>query len=131
MQKQPHWRHAMLRTEETALAYEEDIETRDPEKGCRLCEFETTIKEFDNWVLMKNKFPYDRYFTKSDMLVPKRHVTEGQLNDMELAELARIKRDVLYIDYDSVMEHFPSSRSIPEHFHYHLIQIKRSDGQSR
>ena len=131
MQKQPHWITATLRTEETALKYEEEIAKRTSDSGCPLCLFETQVKEFDNWVLMKNKFPYDRYFTKSDMLVPKRHVGENQLNDIEIAELGRLKKEVLYLDYDSIIEHFPGPKSIPEHFHYHLVQYKRPDGLPR
>ena len=131
MQKQPHWRMTLLRTEETTQKYLEEIANRLPNSGCPLCKFEGKIKEFDNWVLMKNKFPYDRYYTKSDMIVSKRHIAEGQLNDMEKAELDRLKKEVLYMDYDSFVEHFPRTKSIPEHVHYHLIEYRRPDGQPR
>jgi hypothetical protein len=130
MQAQPHWREILLRTEETAQKYDEYRATRDNSK-CPLCDSDEVIKEFDSWVLMKNKFPYDRYFEKSDMLVTKRHITEGQLSDMEIAELQRLKHDVLYTDYDSLIEHFPQQKSIPGHVHYHLAQYKRADGEPR
>lgn len=131
MQKQPHWRTSMLRNEETALEYEAYLNNRKPTDGCLLCTSDEVIKEFDNWVLMKNKFPYDRYFTKNDMVVTKRHITDGQLNDMEKAELDRLKKEVLFIDYDSLVEHFPRTKSVPEHVHYHLIEYKRPDGLPR
>ena len=122
---------SLLRTEETVKKYQEEISRRDAKSGCPLCKFETKIKEFDNWILMKNKFPYDRYFTKSDMLVTKRHISDGQLNDMEKAELDRLKKEVLFIDYDSLVEHCPRTKSVPEHVHYHLIEYKRPDGIPR
>jgi hypothetical protein len=130
MQKQPQWREILLRTEESAKQYSDYIANRDTTE-CPLCTSDESIKEYDSWVLMRNKFPYDRYFSKSDMLVTKRHITDGQLSDMELAELQRLKHDVLYADYDSLIEHFPQQKSIPEHVHYHLVQYQRTDGEPR
>ena len=130
MQKQPYWREVLLRTEETAKKYDNYIALRNS-KECPLCGSDEVVKEYDSWVVMHNKFPYDRYFAKSDMLVTKRHITDSQLNDMELAELQRLKHDVLYVDYDSLIEHFPEQKSIPEHVHYHLVQYKRADGEPR
>jgi hypothetical protein len=130
MQKQPYWREILLRTEETAKQYRDFIANRaTPE--CPLCTSPEVLHDYDNWILVRNKFPYDRYFEKSDMLITKRHITDAQLNDMELAELQRLKHDVLYINYDSIIEHFPEQKSIPEHVHYHLVQYKRVDGQPR
>lgn len=130
MQKQPYWREILLRKEETAKRYDEFVANRKSD-DCLLCNSDEVFKEYDSWVVMHNKFPYDRYFAKSDMLVTKRHITDGQLNDMELAELQRLKHDALYIDYDSIIEHFPEQKSIPEHVHYHLVQYKRADGEPR
>jgi hypothetical protein len=130
MQKQPYWREILLRKEDTAKKYDEYIAKREA-KVCPLCDSKEIITEYDSWVVMRNKFPYDRYFEKSDMLVTKRHITDAQLSDMELAELQRLKHDVLYTDYDSLIEHFPEQKSIPEHGHYHLVQYQRADGQPR
>jgi hypothetical protein len=127
MQLQPHWRQTLLRTEKTAQAYEQYIKKRTSKSGCPLCESNEVFKEYEHWVLMHNKFPYDRYFSKSDMLVPKRHITEGQVSDVERAEFIHLKRDVLFTDYDSIIEHFPEQKSIPEHVHYHLVQYKREE----
>jgi len=131
MQIQPHWRQLLLRTEKTAQAYEDYIKARDSQSGCPLCDSDEILKEFDHWLLMHNKFPYDRYFAKSDMLVPKRHITEGQLNDAERLEFVELKQNVLYTEYDSIIEHFPAQKSIPEHLHFHLVQYKRADGEPR
>jgi len=125
MQNQPHWRRLLLRTEESANRYEEAIKSRTPTVGCNLCsDHDSTLQEFSHFVLMKNKFPYDRYFTKSDMIVAKRHVTELELNQEERTELAEIKK-VLSDSYDSLIEHLPKQKSIPGHYHLHVIEFKR------
>lgn len=131
MQDQPHWRRLLLRTEESAAAYEREIALLPKDGSCPLCKFETVIKEFDHWVLMKNKFPYDRYFTKSDMLVTKRHIPEGQLNEEERAEYFKIKNKHLSPEYDSAIEHMPAQKSIPEHVHVHMVEYIRPDGLPR
>lgn len=131
MQEQPHWRRLLLRTEETADRYQADILTRETEAGCPLCKFELVIQEFEHWVHKRNKYPYDRYFEKSDMLVTKRHVADTELNQAEREELDRLKKEVLHLEYDSLLEHMPAQRSIPAHTHYHLIQFRRHDGAPR
>ncbi len=52
---------------------------------------ENIIEEYTHWVLMRNEFPYDRYFSKSDMLVTKRHTQEHELTDEEIAEFFTLK----------------------------------------
>ena len=89
------------------------------------------IQTFEHWILMKNKFPYDRYFTKSDMLVTKRHVPDDNLSEAEEAELMHLKHQVLCSDYDSIIEHMSLNKSIPEHTHLHLVEYKRPDGLPR
>ena len=122
---QPHWRRLLLRSEEAASKYEEEIKNHAPSDGCNLCNDEdSTIQEFTHFVLMRNKFPYDRYFTKSDMIVSKRHVTELELNQEERAELSEIKK-TLSDSYDSLIEHLPKQKSIPGHYHLHVIEFKR------
>ncbi len=125
MQNQPHWRRLLLRSEKAASEYEEAIKNRTPGSGCNLCnDRDTTIQEFSHFVLMKNKFPYDRYFTKSDMIVAKKHVTELELSQEERTELAEIKK-VLSDSYDSLIEHLPKQKSIPGHYHLHVVEFKR------
>ena len=131
MQEQPHWRRLLLRTEETADRYQADILTRPKDGGCPLCKFDSVIQEFEHWVHKGNKYPYDRYFEKSDMLVTKRHVADTDLTQAERDELDKLKKEVLYANYDSLLEHMPVQRSIPAHAHYHLIQFRRHDGQPR
>jgi hypothetical protein len=131
MQAQPHWRRLLLRTEETAAAYEAEIAARTNDSDCPLCHFEGVLQEYEHWVLMRNKFPYDRYFSKSDMLVTKRHAPEHEVTEAERQEYISLKENVLCQDYDSVMEHMPAQKSIPGHAHVHLVQFKRPDGLPR
>ncbi len=131
MQEQPHWRRLLLRSEETAARYLADITSRQEDESCRLCKFELVIQEFEHWVLKRNKYPYDRYFERSDMLVTRRHVADTDLNQAERSELEKLKREVLCTNYDSLLEHMPAQRSIPAHAHYHLVQFKRHDGKPR
>jgi diadenosine tetraphosphate (Ap4A) HIT family hydrolase len=131
MQEQPHWRKLLLRTEESAAKYEKEIAERGDDASCALCLFETVVKEYEHWFLMTNKYPYDRYFTKSDMLVSKRHVPEQDLTKAELDEMRELIRSDLSTDYDSIIEHMPLQKSIPEHTHMHLVQYKRPDGLPR
>lgn len=130
MQPQEHWRRLLLRTEATAERYVAE-QMNNPHRACPLCLYEGVEREFTYWVLMKNKFPYDRYFSKSDMLVLRRHASEQEVTDAERAELFTIRTEILTSEYDSVMDHLPRQKSIPGHYHVHLIEIRRHDGLPR
>ncbi len=127
MQKQEHWRRLLLRMEETACRYEEAQKEKEQSEGCRLCNDTESIAEYKYWRLMPNMFPYDRYFTKSDMLVTKRHTDERGLTKEEREEFLDLKSKVLTDQYDSILDHLPKQRSIPHHCHYHLVEFKRPD----
>lgn len=123
-QPQEHWRRLLLRSEATAAAYKK-AQQQPKQSSCRLCSDQETISTHNYWRLMPNKFPYDRYFSRSDMLVTKRHVDERGLNDAERAELLELKSTVLSTAYDLVLENLPKQSSIPHHYHVHLVTIKR------
>ena len=131
MQEQPHWRRLLLRSEATANRNHADFLARKADEGCPLCKSELAIQEFEHWIHKKNKYPYDRYFEKSDMLVSRRHVSDIDLNEAERNELDYLKTEVFHTDYDALLENLPVQRSIPEHAHYHLIQFRRHDGIPR
>jgi diadenosine tetraphosphate (Ap4A) HIT family hydrolase len=130
MQQQPqeHWRRLLLRTEEVAKNYEAAQKNRLPGNGCRLCNDSETLAEYEYWRVMPNAFPYDRYFTKSDMLVLKRHTDELGLTDAEYKELLQLKSTVLMHEYDHLLDNLPKQKSIPHHCHFHLISFKRPEG---
>lgn len=135
MQEQPHWRRLLLRTEETAERYEREVKAKKVPGSslCNMCADKDAIKkEFTHWVLMENIYPYDRYFSKSDMLVLKRHSDEAGLHAEEHDELFALKHsDELVDSYDALLENFSKQSSIPGHYHIHLIEYKRHDGQPR
>lgn len=126
MQEQPHWRRLLLRSEEGAKAYEIAQQTMPKTEGCRLCNDPETITDYKYWRLVPNRFPYDRYFSKSEMLVSKRHVDERGLTSEEMSELYNLKTE-LAEEYDLIFENMPKQKSIPHHIHYHLVEIMRPE----
>jgi len=91
------------------------------ERACRLC-VATEIMSFEHWKIIKNEFPYDLIAKAHDMIVPKRHVNEEELTPREWEELHKIKYSSLQT-YDILMEGTRRTKSIPQHFHIHLIQL--------
>lgn len=128
MQEQEHWRRLLLRTEETATNYDEALKEKLEIGTCRLCADLEFIVEYQYWRLMPNKFPYDRYFSKSDMLVLKRHSDERGLTPEEREEYFQLISGVLADQYDSMLNHLPKQKSIPHHCHFHLVKIKKPEG---
>jgi len=55
------------------------------------------------------------------MVVPIRHITETGLSKEELEEFASLKKDVIDPGYDYIIEATTKNKSIPAHFHLHLI----------
>ena len=124
MQEQESWRRLLLRTEKTAQEYEDFQKSHPKRDGCGLCNDKEIINEYKYWQLMPNRFPYDRYFSKSEMLVSKRHTDETGLTQEEKAELFKLKQE-LTDSYDIIFENLPKQKSIPHHIHYHLVEIKK------
>lgn len=86
--------------------------------------YERLIREFDHWLLIENLFPYDRIAEVHHLLVPKRVFPFGEpLSVEEVGELADIKEE-LGSNYDALAENFPRNRSVPGHFHLHLLVYK-------
>lgn len=91
---------------------------------CVLCT-KPSLREFTYWRILKNDFPYDLVAKQHDMIVPKRHITEDFLTEEEKAEFSSIKKADIQ-DYDFILEPSTKGKSIPQHFHLHLIVIKDS-----
>ncbi len=68
-------------------------------------------------------FPYDRIASSHDMLVPNRHVKEAELTPEELREFVELKNAVLNGRYDYFLESTDRTKSVPGHFHVHLIVV--------
>ncbi|MEJ0054035.1 MAG: hypothetical protein WDN10_04950 [bacterium] len=114
-----------LRTPEVVAKYLAHRESRKGSDSCELCE-KLATKEFTYWKVVENDFPYGQIAKTHHMLVPLRHTTEDGLTDSELAEQKLIKRGFVNEGYDWIIEATHKNRSIPSHFHLHLIVQKES-----
>lgn len=91
---------------------------------CPICP-RNPLNEFKHWKIIKNNFPYDRIAKKHTMLTTKRHTTEKDLNQKELSELKLIKDEFMRnSDYNYIMEATNHTKSLPGHFHLHLIVLR-------
>lgn len=113
---------ASLRTRETDISYTE-YQTKHRGTGCQLCQ-KPALKLFKHWKIVENSFPYDRIAEVHNMIVPLRHIIEQDLNFDELQELYEIKRNIINKDYEFTIEATYKVKSIPTHFHLHLIVTK-------
>ncbi len=111
-----------FRTPETAQRYIEDINGGMLERSCPLCDG-PALKEFTYWKIMRNLYPYDKIAHRHDMIVPLRHAREPDLTIEERTELWHIKEGYLHTNYDYILEATHKRKSIPEHFHLHLINV--------
>ena len=112
-----------FRTPATEKKYTDLIAQGILENGCRLCQIET-IQAFTYWRIILNEFPYDRVASTHDMIVPLRHISELGLTEEERKELIDIKHSYINERYRYTMEAAHKNKSIPEHFHLHLITLK-------
>ena len=110
-----------LRTLDTHARYEAHC-ARQIHPECYLCKA-PPIREYKYWNVIPNEFPYDEVATESHILVPKRHIREEGLTTEEIKELAVIKPDI-HETYDLIMENTHKQKSIPGHFHTHLLMIR-------
>ena len=91
---------------------------------CRLCKH-PALTRFRHWKITDNNFPYDRVAQIHNMLIPLRHVTEVDLTCEERDELLTIKHgSVIQNTYEFIVEPSRKKRSIPDHFHLHLLVVK-------
>ncbi len=87
---------------------------------CIFCARELFVKEYKYWLIVENRFPYNAVFSNHRMLAPKRHLKED-LNKEEMLELKFILKEE---EYDYCVLNKRDRRSLPEHFHYHLLNMK-------
>lgn len=114
-----------LRTRETQEHYEKVMRERasSPQAACPLC-FVESVREFTFWRIVPNAFPYDRIARVHHMAVPKRHAQWADLTADELDEFDRLRKNELDGAYTYFVEASTSFKSIPAHFHMHLITLK-------
>ncbi len=112
-----------LRTEKSSIAYEYFKRHHGTGDVCALCR-KSTVVDFTYWRIVANEFPYDRVAKIHHMLIPKRHITETHMTQEELIELFEIKINHVYTTYHTIMEMTLLKKTIPEHFHLHLITFR-------
>lgn len=118
--------NTLLRSAETFKTYH-DNPKRDPSLECFICSAAPS-RIFPYWKIIKNDFPYDAVASIHEMLVPIRHVARDTgLSAEEFAALDIIKR-VLNKErtHDAIIENLDRGRTVPGHFHYHLMQWIRA-----
>jgi hypothetical protein len=93
---------------------------------CNLCDTikSPSLKEFKYWRIVKNLFPWDRIALVQDMIIPKRHTVYEKLTVKEKKELDRLKSGYINEKYVVIAEATHRKKSIPDHFHLHLIILK-------
>ena len=119
--------NSVFRTPQNQESYEAYKAAGNLDRGCVLCARES-VHEFEYWRIIENKFPYDRIAKIHHMILPKRHVVESDLSDEEIQELKDIKEKDLHKDYDFMIEATHRMKSIPAHFHLHLIVARDPGG---
>lgn len=87
---------------------------------------ESVLREFEHWLIIENRFPYDAMTSVNHMLVPKRAFADYyEASEDERAEYHDIIRTLAAEDYyDALVENFPRSRSLTRHNHVHLVRWK-------
>ncbi|TSC67729.1 MAG: hypothetical protein G01um101466_651 [Parcubacteria group bacterium Gr01-1014_66] len=116
---------ATLRTKEGETRYHAYLKHLQ-EKGddqCVLCP-KIPLHSFQFYKIVQNDFPYDRLAETHHMLIPLRHSAESELLKEEKIELQHIKEDYLDENYHYIIEATNRNKSVPGHFHLHLIVMK-------
>jgi diadenosine tetraphosphate (Ap4A) HIT family hydrolase len=109
------------RTEAMHKKYENERVIVLEDGGCPMCTAPTRTA-YIHWRVVENIYPYDAVAEKHDMLVTKRHLSnDTELTSEEQEELSRLKATYLNDSYTFILEALPKSKSIPGHYHLHLI----------
>ncbi len=113
-----------LRTKKIHEKYKRVLTKRSPLDACVLCK-KIALKEFKYWKIVHNRFSWDRIAKIHHMIIPKRHIVYEQLNTKEKKEFESIKSKYIDKKYELIAEMTAKEKSIPEHFHVHLIIMKK------
>jgi len=110
-----------LRSKKLEKIYQDYLKN-DYDYKCIFCSRDMIIEEFNHWILLKNKFPYNKVFKNHCLLSPKAHIKE--FKDLYKDEITELNELLEELDYDMCILNKKKKRSVPEHFHYHLVKIK-------
>ena len=115
---------ASLRTKKSDDYYKRLIAKGHLENGCNLCKEKKEVKKFKHWRILKAKFPWDRIAKIHHLIIPVRHTTEEKLTKVELKEFHLIKKNYIHGRYELIAEATKKKKTIPSHFHLHIIAVK-------
>jgi len=88
---------------------------------------EEALAKWEDWTLIKNRFPYGLVFTTHHMLVPTRpYAARTDMNAREKRNLDNIL-NLLQHKYDIIFENTPRQRSIKTLYHIHLATWKQRE----
>lgn len=98
-------------------------------------EDEIMVREFEHWLIIENRFPYDNMTSVNHMLIPRRNfgdyidATEAEREEHE--NIRKLLSEERY--YDAIVENFPRSKSVHQHVHLHLVRWKytNDDGSNK
>lgn len=93
---------------------------------CPLCQAPSVL-EFQHWRIIANKYPYDSVAQTHHLLLIKDHVAEGEISIEAWEELKTMKNGKLNELYAFIFEALPKNKSVPGHFHLHLLVPKVID----
>jgi hypothetical protein len=115
-----------VRTKKMHEKYQKYRKAHFKEGVCNLCHKTktATIKSFRYWRIVPNLFPWDRIAKTHHMLIPKRHRTYEKLTPPEKKELEKLKPSYINQHYWVIAEATHRKKSIPDHFHLHLLVLK-------
>lgn len=117
-----------LRTPDLEKVYSEFRKNTDP-NYCPFCNRDLMRHEFKYWIVVDNRFPYNKAFVTHHLLAAKRHVrTWEELTREEFEELKSIEYQVMnkeFGDYDVIIINVPARQSVPRHLHFHLAAYKK------
>lgn len=111
-----------LRSVEMEEKYKGYRQSSEWNSGCTLCA-EPPLKDFQYWKIINNNFPYDKVSRIHHMIIPKRCVTEKNLTPAETAEFLSLKSSYINQNYGHIIEAVNKGKSIPGHFHLHLLVL--------
>lgn len=110
-----------MRTPETQKAYMHYLQ-HEYDGHCIYCEKEMLVKEYEHWIIIENRFMYDRVWNVNRQLATKRHIqSERDLTKEELEEKCDILEKWEADRYTQCVFNAPPNKSLPEHLHYHLL----------
>jgi|GEM_PF-851375 len=110
-----------LRTSTTQNSYNLFIKYN-PDRDCYLCKAKV-IKSFKYWKIIENEFPYDKISDTHHMITIKKHKKEDDLTAKEKEEFKKVKK-YIHKNYDMIFENTVRTKSIPNHHHLHMIELK-------